>query len=546
MSARPPKTPPESPPPVLLWGGAGMVAVVVHLMVVQQGLAAMGNVRAAAPPELPLIEVMAVASTVQGQDQPIENARPVTSEALRPQTAADRLAAASPSAERAQTAQSAAAVAARPVAPSAAPVPRLAAPIPAAPTPAAPAVAPNAAAASPQSATQPDAAERLAALVAPSSPVAPAPPSVQAPARLAPSTSVATVARPAATAPRQPGLNPVLTNPDSKASVAARPAAPPASVVGATTESAPRAAAVATAAPVASVAGGAERVAAVTAPAPASASSQTAAAPPAPASLAPSPVSPAPAPIAPTAVAPSIAPVPSLPPPATVPEREGIAAPLPESAPEAPANENTYDAVLDHLAEMPQPECFAALPSLSDEGRFQLEVFAKDAADLTEFRNRLEGFVGQRMPNTTMKPISAAQCEVMGFLTGGPSYPRFKLFFDIPRRVIQSGESLEGRIGNTSGGFITFLVIDDEGTVQDLATFLQFVPGGARFSIPLSLTAGPVETQQLLLVMSTRARLRTVELHNGTKADSFFPMLAAELRERGQTEDVALVAFSVR
>ena len=180
MSARPPKTPPESPPPVLLWGGAGMVAVVVHLMVVQQGLAAMGNLRAAVPPELPFIEVMAVASTVQGQDQPIENARPVTSEALRPQTAADRLAAASPSAERAQTAQTAAAVAARPVAPSAAPVPRLAAPIPAAPTPAAPAVAPSAAATAPQSATQPDAAERLAALVAPASPLAPAPSSAQA------------------------------------------------------------------------------------------------------------------------------------------------------------------------------------------------------------------------------------------------------------------------------------------------------------------------------------------------------------------------------
>jgi hypothetical protein len=262
--------------------------------------------------------------------------------------------------------------------------------------------------------------------------------------------------------------------------------------------------------------------------------------------LAPAAVPAAPAAIAPTAAAPALAPVPSLPPPASAVEQDGVAAPLPESAPEAPANENTYDVVLDHLAEMTQPDCFAALPSLSDEGRFQLEVFAKDAADLTEFRNRLEGQVGQRMPNTTMKPISADQCAVMGFLTEGPSYPRFKLFFDLPRRVIQSGEALEGRIGNTSGGFITFLVIDDEGTVQDLATFLQFVPGGARFSIPLSLTAGPVETQQLLLVMSTPARLRTVELHNGAKAESFFPLLAAELRERGQTEDVALVAFSVR
>lgn len=543
MSAPPTESRTDAPPAALLWGGAGMVAAMVHLMLVQQGLAAMGNARAAAPPELPLIEVMAVASTVQGQDQPVENARPVTSEALRPNSAADRLAAASPSAERAQTAQTAAAVAARPVAPSAAAAPRLAAAEPA--TPAAPA--------------QSDAAERLAALVSPASPAAPVAPTVEPAARLAPSAGAASVARPAAPAPRQPGLAPVLTSPESVASVAARPAgAASAAPASSAPPSAPRATPVARAAPAATVAQGAARVAAVAPPPPlstpaqpsavppAQASSATAPAQPAPSTLAPTAVAPAPAAIAPSAPAPALAPVPSLPPPAAAEEQQGIAAPLPETAPEAPANENTYDVVLDHLAEMAQPDCFAALPSLSDEGRFQLEVFAKDAADLSEFRNRLEGYVGQRMPNTTMKPISADQCAVMGFLTEGPSYPRFKLFFDIPRRVIQSGEALEGRIGNTSGGFITFLVIDDEGTVQDLATFLQFVPGGARFSIPLSLTAGPVETQQLLLVMSTPARLRTVELHNGAKAESFFPLLAAELRERGQTEDVAIVAFSVR
>ncbi len=499
-----------------LWGGAGTLAVLLHLILVQQGLAAMGKVSTAPPPEMPVIEVMAVATTLQGEDQPIETARPVTSEALRPQSGVERLAASSPQADRVQGAAAATATAAQPVAPAAASPPKLAALGPSAPA--------QAAATLP---ARPGGATSVATVsTAPAAPAAGA-------VRLAPSVSTATVARPAAPAPRQPGLRPVVTQPDSTATAAARPPAP-AAVAAQNPASPDPAARAAPSAPSAVAASGAARVAAV-APVASLSPAVRPAQPAAPNAAPPGPVA-----------APALAPVPSLPPPASSPAQEGIAAPLPENAPLAPANEDTYDTVLDHLAEVAQPACFAAMPSLSDEGAFQLEVFARDAADLDLFRNRLETRLGQRMPNTTMKAISADQCATLDFLTGGPSYPRFQLFFDLPQRVIASGAALEGRIGNTSGGFVTFLVVDDEGTVQDLATFLKFVPGGAQFSVPLSLTAGPVETQQLLIVLSTPARLRTVETQNGSKAESFFPMLAAELRERGQTEDAAIVAFSVR
>jgi hypothetical protein len=101
-------------------------------------------------------------------------------------------------------------------------------------------------------------------------------------------------------------------------------------------------------------------------------------------------------------------------------------------------------------------------------------------------------------------------------------------------------------VGNTGGGVLTLLVIDDEGTVQDLATFLRFAAGEARFSVPLTLTAGPVETRQLLMALSTPALPRTVIDRNGEKAETYFPALTAELRARNMREDVAMVAFSVR
>tara|TARA_R110002110_G_scaffold293407_2_gene507325 strand:- start:3233 stop:3937 length:705 start_codon:yes stop_codon:yes gene_type:complete len=234
-----------------------------------------------------------------------------------------------------------------------------------------------------------------------------------------------------------------------------------------------------------------------------------------------------------------------LPPPASSVEQGGIAAPPPKTAPVAPANETTYLSVLDVLAEVQKGPCFAALPTLSDQSEFQLEAFARNSGDLDQFRQALDDRLG-RTPNTTMKAISDAQCAAMAFVSDGPAYPRFKLFFEIDQRVIKSGDRLIGRIGNATGGFINFLLIDDEGTVQDLASFLKFVRGGANFNIPMSLTAGPVETQQLLMALSTAAPLKTVIDANGRKAADFFPLLAEELRRRGQTEDIALVAFSVR
>jgi hypothetical protein len=229
------------------------------------------------------------------------------------------------------------------------------------------------------------------------------------------------------------------------------------------------------------------------------------------------------------------------PPPEPRPDQAGVAAPDAGAAPP----ETTYRDVLDLIAETPVPPCFAALPTLSDTGDFQLEVFARTETDLADFAARLRERLGQ-VPNATLKPVSAAQCAALEALRAAPAFPAFTIYFDLAARDITSGSALEGRVGNTGGGVLTLLVIDDEGTVQDLATFLRFAAGEARFSVPLTLTAGPVETRQLLMALSTPAVPRTVIDLNGAKADAYFPALTAELRARGMREDVAMVAFSVR
>ncbi|SFR64922.1 hypothetical protein [Litoreibacter janthinus] len=236
----------------------------------------------------------------------------------------------------------------------------------------------------------------------------------------------------------------------------------------------------------------------------------------------------------------------SLPPPPSDLEEDqaGVAS---ANAPEQTTEEakETYDTVLDFLRSFDGGPCFAALPVLAEDGAFRFETFANSRADLGRFRQALEVETGT-LPGTVMKPVSDAQCQALPFVTKAARYPEFQLYFDIATRDIPSGETLSGKLGNTSGGFVSLLLIDDEGVVQDLGSFLKFRPGYAGFDIPMTLKGSPVETQQLLMALSTRSRLKTLQTISGQPAADFFQRLAVEILLQGGGEDVALVAFSVR
>ena len=82
--------------------------------------------------------------------------------------------------------------------------------------------------------------------------------------------------------------------------------------------------------------------------------------------------------------------------------------------------------------------------------------------------------------------------------------------------------------------------------MPDLGSFLPFRAGYAGFDIPMTLKGSPVKTQQLLMALSTRARLKTLKSLSGQPAKDFFQRLSVEILLQGGGEDVALVAFSVR
>ena len=223
----------------------------------------------------------------------------------------------------------------------------------------------------------------------------------------------------------------------------------------------------------------------------------------------------------------------------------GLAAP-PEAVPdEAPADTATFERVLDFLARYPSGPCFLALPSLSEAGEFRFEVFAAETGSLDAFRSALERETGA-LPNTTMKPVSPAQCRALDYAKAAPAYPGFRLYFELPDRDIASGARLAGRLGNSARQHVSLLVIDNTGLVQNLGTFLAFTRSGAEFAVPMTLTGTPVETLQLLVAIATAVPPAVLRDFTRGQADAVFSAVAEELRAAGATEDVAIVAFSLR
>ncbi|MEM6636310.1 MAG: hypothetical protein AAF667_10490 [Pseudomonadota bacterium] len=207
--------------------------------------------------------------------------------------------------------------------------------------------------------------------------------------------------------------------------------------------------------------------------------------------------------------------------------------------------QNIYEDVLDVMSSYNGGDCFAALPTISEQGQFKFETFARSEDDLVAFRDTVQDRAGS-LPGTVMREIASPQCDALAFVQAAQQYPEFQIYFELEDRNIKSGEALKGTLGNLDRGFLSLLIIDDEGIVQDLGRFLRMQQGRAVFSVGMAVRGSPVETQQLLMAIQSPGPLATVDKHSGKKAQEFFLHLGQELFLSGGGEDIAVVAFTVR
>lgn len=172
--------------------------------------------------------------------------------------------------------------------------------------------------------------------------------------------------------------------------------------------------------------------------------------------------------------------------------------------------------------------CLLALPLVRNENELTISLLSANDRGLSAVRDRLvDGIEGLSATETLL--LDPRQCPAVAFLRQEPDYPLPALGLTLASPAIASGDTLQGQITEAGGLSMTLLLIDENGIVHDLSSFLTRSAGAISFEVPLARLGDSRDTRQLLIGLATPQRLNSVREHAGDEASAFFDSLAAEV-----------------
>lgn len=233
----------------------------------------------------------------------------------------------------------------------------------------------------------------------------------------------------------------------------------------------------------------------------------------------------------------------------TVQARSTISTPLPpqRAAQQAPSPEGStaggaVNELVTRIRSRLSDTCLIALPQASGDGGASLSMLSADELAMRNFADSVLADIEPRPGESTVL-VDNRQCAALNFVRESTAYPTFRLSIGLDEDVIESGTVLTGTIGNTAGRFISLLLVDDNGVVQDISEYLSFTSDAALFEVPLTRVGAARDTSQALIAIATAGRPAALIEQNGQLADVFFAALRAELRTDAP---LVIVPFDVR
>lgn len=139
--------------------------------------------------------------------------------------------------------------------------------------------------------------------------------------------------------------------------------------------------------------------------------------------------------------------------------------------------------------------------------------------------------------------VDPRQCAALTYIRQNVDYPATRMGLRIDNLEIASGGRLTGVLRGGSGRYITLLLVDDNGVVQDLQRFMSFSGNLARFDVPVTRNGPPRDTSQILLALGTLRPPTDIRERNGQLADDVFSGLSGDLADGAY---IAISTFDVR
>ncbi len=197
--------------------------------------------------------------------------------------------------------------------------------------------------------------------------------------------------------------------------------------------------------------------------------------------------------------------------------------------------------LLDRVAGEPGAPCALALPRRAGAEGAALSLIGTEGAALDVLaRAVLTGDLAQTPQTRAL--VDPRQCPVLDWIRDMPAYPATRLGLRLDATVVDSGTSLTGIVQGVAGRFLTLLLIDDNGVVQDLGPFVTLAGNLARIDAPVARDGPSRDTRQIVLALVTRDPPGELRARLGQVAQAVFTGLPDAMAQG----DIALETLDVR
>ncbi|WP_299733488.1 hypothetical protein [uncultured Tateyamaria sp.] len=210
------------------------------------------------------------------------------------------------------------------------------------------------------------------------------------------------------------------------------------------------------------------------------------------------------------------------------PEPEVPAAPAVQALANPSASDVAIGQLLRRIRATAQEQCTLALPRRA--GGDALAGLAMIGADEAVLDAQAQVIVNglDFAPVQTREILDPRQCASLDALRASDSYPANRIGLSIDTATLLSGDALTGRVLGAGGLFVTLLLVDDNGVVQDLAPFVSLDGNTPVFDAPVARSGPARATRQVLVAIGTSDAPLDLSGRIGQEAQQVFGSIPSE------------------
>ncbi|WP_386629940.1 serine/threonine protein kinase [Sulfitobacter geojensis] len=228
---------------------------------------------------------------------------------------------------------------------------------------------------------------------------------------------------------------------------------------------------------------------------------------------------------------------------AAIGRRPDITPPKPKAAAPAPsAQDIAVGELLRRIKTAVTDPCLLALPRRDGTEGVGLALIASSDAAMARFSDTVLTEKDTDIRQTRVL-IDERQCAALDYVRLNRDYPATQLGLRLDAAEVPSGGNLTGVLRGTAGRYVTLVLIDNNGVVQDLQRFMSFSGNFARFDVPVTRPGAPRDTKQMLLAIATRRPATEIRARAGQLAQDVFSGLSGEIASQAA---LAVTTFDVR